>query len=184
MEAATRAAGPVSHRTDRLARLCEPPAGHRLYAVLDGASIGDLPARLLASGAEHVCLYRGELIPELAAAAPYLVRLDTHARLRNTILDHWSEHWGVLLVSRAELRVLRNHFRRLLLVWGPQQKAMYLRYYDPRVLAMLAPVFEPEQVRKLFGPVESFWGEGESTDLACCYQEKEGRIHVALTALA
>lgn len=183
MEAATRAAGPATSRTERLARLCEPPAGYRLYAVLDGASIGDLPARLLASGAEHACLYRGELIPELAAAAPYLVRLDTHPRLRNSVLDHWGEHWGVLCTSRVALRELRNHFRRLLLVWGPDQKAMYLRYYDPRVLAMLAAVFEPEQVRKLFGPIESFWGEGEDADHACCYQAREGRIDIALTVL-
>lgn len=185
MEAVARSGRPaLARRTEQLIRLCEPPPGHGLYAVLDGASIGELPAKLLGSGAEFACLYRGELIRELAAAAPYLVRLDTAPGLRDQVLAHWGEHWGILLDSRAGLRTLRNHFRRLLLVWGPGQRALYLRFYDPRVFAMLAPVFEPAQVRKLFGPVECYWGEGSGPDEICRYQAQAGVIEIRQGAIA
>ncbi|WP_295456225.1 DUF4123 domain-containing protein [uncultured Thiodictyon sp.] len=48
----------------------------RLYAVLDGAAIQNLPAVLADQQLVNVSLFRGELEPELAQVAPYLVELD------------------------------------------------------------------------------------------------------------
>ena len=56
---------------------------------------------------------------------------------------------------------------------------------SPRTIAtMLAPVFEPAQVQKLFGPVECYWGEGSAPTEVCRYQAQAGAIEMLRTALA
>ena len=49
--------------------------GTKVYAILDGASIPQLPEILARLEVEAECLYRGELAPDLAEAAPYLARV-------------------------------------------------------------------------------------------------------------
>lgn len=50
-----------------------------VFAVLDGATVPDLPATLTSLRAEYRCLYRGELQPDMAEVAPYLVLLEREA---------------------------------------------------------------------------------------------------------
>lgn len=180
--AASARGEPVGRRRDQLARLCTPPSGHALYALLDGAVVGELPQRLVAAAGEYVCLYRGELVAELAAVAPYLLRLDSAPAWRDRVFDHWGEHWGVLLTSRAGLRALRDHCRRLLLIRGPGQRSYYMRFYDPRVFPLLAASFDTRQLRELFGPIEYFWCEDSATQVRR-YQLEAGRITSSSTRL-
>ena len=43
-----------------------------------------------------MCLYRGELQPDMAEVAPYLVKLDRDAPFTDWVLDRgWGNHWGV-----------------------------------------------------------------------------------------
>ncbi len=135
-------------------------SGVPMYALLDGASIPDLPDYLRRSGLAHVCLYRGALAPDLARAAPYLVRFAAHEVLaRDYAVRGWGEHWGVFFSATASLRELRRHCRRFLMILGPQGKPMYFRYYDPRVLPVFLATCDTMQLRKFFGPIRVFYAE-------------------------
>src|SRR5262245_523205 len=82
-----------------------------VYAILDGASVQDLLDRLYEDKPEYECLYRGELKPDLAEVAPYLVRLEYKTKFCDWVLQQgWGRHWGIFVVSYADLRVLRRHF--------------------------------------------------------------------------
>jgi hypothetical protein len=133
------------------------------YAVLDGASVPDLPQELWKLGPEYECLYRGELEPDLAECAPYLVRLEPeHAFTLWVMEEGWGHHWGVFCTSPAELRDLRTHFRKFLMVYDPTGKPLYFRFYDPRVLRVYLPTCNEEERELFFGPIQNFIAEASA----------------------
>jgi hypothetical protein len=133
-------------------------ADQRLYALLDGAAIPNLTALLAEHQVVNVCLLPGELEPELAQAAPYLVQLEAQSPLTGLLLTgEAGPHWGILATSAADLRTLRMHFRKFLSVWDPDGKPLYFRYYDPRVLRLYLPTCDAEELSLLFGPVTAFY---------------------------
>lgn len=135
----------------------------RLYAVLDGASIANLPTLLAAQQLPNVCLMPGELEPVLAQAAPYLVQLPAQSPFAGLFLTQGlGNHWGILVTAAAGLRTLRMHFRSLLSVWGPDGQPLYFRYYDPRVLRVYLPTCNAEELGTLFGPVTAYYAADES----------------------
>ena len=135
----------------------------QIYAVLDGASIPSLLALLSEHGVPNVCLLPGELDPELAQAAPYLVQLDAQSPFAELFLSQGlGNHWGILALSGADLRTLRMHFRKLLSVWDPDGKPLFFRYYDPRVLRIFLPTCNAGELRTLFGPVTGYYAEAEA----------------------
>ncbi len=147
-----------------------------VYGILDGASIPGLLPALEEHQPQHLCLYRGELDPELAMTAPYLARLEPESAFTRWILGKgWGQHWGILAVSRADLRELRRHFRSLLMVYGPDTQPLYFRYYDPRVLRAYLPICEPGQASALFGPVRRYLAEGEEPEQLHRFWLAEGR---------
>src|SRR5260370_33098673 len=102
-----------------------------VFAVLDGASAPDLVKNLYAHEPEYCCLYRGELRPDIAAVAPYLVRLESGNKVAEWVLgDGWGAHWGVFVPSTADLRALRDHFREFHTVELPNERTVLFRYYD------------------------------------------------------
>ena len=149
-------------RNDSLRKRLFPEAGLISYAVLDGAAIANLPVLLSRFGVEHVCLYRGELAPDLAAVAPYLVRLQAAAPFTDLVLKAWGQHQGIFaLAEAADIRVLRKHFRQFLMVRGPDAKLLYFRYYDPRVLRAYLPHCNRQEIGYVFGPVRYYLCEDE-----------------------
>jgi hypothetical protein len=131
----------------------------QVCAVLDGASVPDLPAALLQHDPRHVCLYRGELAPDLAECAPYLVRLEPDAAFTSWILeDGWGEHWGIFALAPQSVpfRELRKHFRTFLMVYDADGQPLYFRFYDPRVLQAYLPTCSEEDARTIFGPVSAY----------------------------
>jgi len=138
--------------------------GTNVYTVLDGASVPDLPQVLWEHEPEHVCLYRGELEPDLAETAPYLVKLERQSPFTWWVLSEgWGSHWGIFAITPAEvdLRTLRQHFRRFLMVYDPDQELIYFRYYDPRVLRVYLPTCNVEEMEIVFGPIDSYMLEDE-----------------------
>src|ERR671937_3314394 len=93
--------------------------GDELCAVLDGASVPGLIERLDGDRSLEVeCLFRGELEPDMAEVAPYLVKLDPASELAEWIVGTgWGQHWGTFVTSRQGFRALRNHLRALTLVY-------------------------------------------------------------------
>ena len=128
-----------------------------VYAVLDGASVPDLLTQLYELEPEFECLYRGELEPDIAEVAPYLVCLDPDSEFTRWLLaEGWGQHWGVFASSDADMRALRRHFRTFLIVYDPDGKPLYFRYYDPRVLRLYLPTCNDAELQTVFGPVVSY----------------------------
>lgn len=138
-----------------------------VFAVLDGASIPQLRTTLHQLEPPHVCLYRGELDPDIAQVAPYLVELEPDSEFTNQlVVDGWGKHWGVFIRSTADLNAVRRHLRGLLIVNDADARPMLFRYYDPRVLQRFLPTCDPEQISAFFGPVDSVLLEnGDGTEL-------------------
>ena len=137
------------------------------FAILDGASAPGLVKKFYEHEPEYCCLYRGELEPDIASVAPYLVRLEPGAPFAELVLgEGWGAHWGIFIVSTANLRTLRNHFREFHTVQLPDRRLVLFRYYDPRVLRSFLPACNPPELRAFFGPVQNFIAESETAEIA------------------
>ncbi len=135
--------------------------------ILDGARDPRIFSLLLDSHLENSCLYSGPLHPELELAAPYLVRLDfEHRGTRRLIREAWGNSWGIFLRCDSGLRALRRHLRGLLIVIDHAGRRLVFRYYDPRVLRAYLPTCTANELRTVFGPVESVWVEDETPEAA------------------
>jgi hypothetical protein len=139
-----------------------------IYAVLDGASVEQLPQILWEHEPENICLYRGELEPDMAAVAPYLVKLEYDRPFTKLVCEKgWGNHWGIFTITSAEvdIRALRQHFRKFLMVYDPDGKLIYFRYYDPRVLRAYLPTCNAEDINIIFGPIGSYVLEDEDSSM-------------------
>lgn len=136
-----------------------------VFAVLDGASARALLKGLYEHKPEYCCLYRGELKPDTATVAPYLVRFEAGTPFAEWVLrEGWGAHWGIFVVSTGDLRALRDHFREFLKAELPDQRTVLFRFYDPRVLRCFLPPCNETELRTFFGPVQSFLVEGETPE--------------------
>ncbi|MFW6161641.1 MAG: DUF4123 domain-containing protein [Planctomycetota bacterium] len=148
----------------------------RTYALLDGASVPDLPQRLWEYEPEYDCVFEGELEPDIAEVAPYLVTLEPDAPFTEWVLDRgWGNHWGIFLLSADPIYRLHRHFRRFTLVRDPDDKILYFRYYDPRVLRVYLPLCNPEEMDTVFGPVRCFLLEDEDPAVLLRFSRGRGQ---------
>ncbi len=152
-----------ANRASRLKKLLFKSRYQSVYAVLDGASVPGLPKRLAKAKEDYMCLYRGKLEPELRAAAPHLVKLRQESNLTDWILEEgWGKHWGIFAISEIGLEAMGRHLRGFLRVRGPEDKILYFRYYDPRVLPVFLPTCYAQELKTIYGPISRFLVE--STD--------------------
>jgi len=137
----------------------------RSFAILDGAAVPDLALKIYEMQPHAVCLYRGELEPDLAEVAPYLVELFPGTAFTDWFLSEGTKvaDWGIFARSPYSLTEMRKHFRKFLTVYDETGKPLLFRYYDPRVLRKFLPTCEREGLEKLFDRVTEFLAEnGES----------------------
>lgn len=152
--------------------------GMHVYAVLDGASVANLRPKLYNLRPEHVCLYRGELKPDIAEVAPYLIRLERDSAFTKWVLgEGWGKHWGIFAVTKAEMNPLRTHFRTFLMVHDSAGKPLYFRYYDPRVFRVYLPTCNAQELKTVFGPVEFYLIEDEDNRSAILFRKTSGALH-------
>src|SRR5215831_12216195 len=97
-----------------------------VYAVLDGASIPDLLDNLYVENRpEFECLYRGELEPDMAEVAPYLVLLKRDSEFYGSFLaGGWGKHWGLFAIGPADFRIMHRQRRKCLTVNDPDGKPL------------------------------------------------------------
>jgi hypothetical protein len=137
----------------------------KLYVVVDGASAPDLRQRLWQDEPEVECLYRGEIEPDIAHVAPYLIRLEKGSDFTTWLIQEgWGNHWGIFVWSPVDLPTLRRHFRKFLMVHDSEGEPLYFRYYDPRVLRTFLPLCNATDLAELFGPVTAYLMEAESKE--------------------
>ncbi len=137
------------------------------YAILDGASVPELLPQLYEHEPEHTCLFAGQLDPELAQTAPYLVLLEPDGAFTDWVLEEgWGNHWGIYATASADIVFIqmRKHFRTFLRVRDPDGKPLYFRYYDPRVLRVYLPTCNADEARTIFGPVTRYIMEGDTPE--------------------
>lgn len=138
----------------------------RVYAIFDGAATPGLLDQLYSDPRpDFACLFPGTLAPDMAAVAPYLALLEPEADFTQWALGNWGQHRAIFAVSQAELWQLRSHFRALITIHGPRGRPLKFRYYDPRVLRVLMPTLDREQMNALFGPVLTYCLEDEDPNV-------------------
>jgi hypothetical protein len=148
-----------------------------LYAVLDGARHGSIYPAVLKSGFEFECLYRGELDPDLAEAAPYLVRLERQMPFTHWLVAKgWGDNWGIFVAAAASLRDVRQHLRKFLMVYDADARPLYFRYYDPRVLRVYLPTCKAEELKTFFGPLQCYMVEGADATTVLRFTTASGSL--------
>ena len=148
-----------------------------IYAIVDGARDRRIFSNLLNSYANSVCLYRGDLHPELEFAAPYLVQVDFDDRFTQSLIrDGWGRSWGVFLKSPHGLDRLRKHLRTLLRVEDESGRKLVFRYYDPRVLRAYLPTCIADELRTVFGGIERFYTEAEDPNQLLEFRLERGKL--------
>lgn len=158
---------------DRLATHRQTNKAVQLYAVVDGIQYEEHTGnRLTRDSRSRYALFDGTPDRELAHAGPWLIDPfaaleEERAALFDTLADLDRSRPAVvwLMTDRLVMLLWRELSQRLEAQTEDGTPAL-LRWYDPRVLASLAQVLEPDQR-------ETFFGVGE---WHFYYQGKRARI--------
>lgn len=146
-------------------------ADQRVYALVRGRCIADLPARLEQAQAgdeldDFDCLRPGALSAAERAAAPWLVQLKRDSALTDWLLfaadrDHGAAAgreggWGLIARSALPFLALRAHARELGRARLPDGREIALEWMDPEVLQALLASAAPDQLDRAFAGVDEF----------------------------
>ena len=146
----------------------------RVFAVLDGAVIPELRMKLYEMKPVHHCLLSGELEPDMAEVAPYMVRLLPGTPFTEWLLKEcWGKNWGVFAQNRETVLEMRKHFSSLMTVYDEAGQPMMFRYYDPRVFRKFLPTCQPNEIKTLFGKIDTFLVESEDKGSLISYELSE-----------
>lgn len=149
----------------------------KVFAVLDGAVTPEVVKHIYALQPEHVCLYAGELAPDMQEVAPYLVQLDPNAEFTIWLIEEgWGKNFGIYAQTQRDLHEMRKHFRSLLTVYDPQHEPLLFRYYDPRVLRLFLPTCEKHELATMFGAIDSFLLEAEDASKLLSFSRVDGAL--------
>jgi hypothetical protein len=134
--------------------------GTRLFCILDGASVPELPMQLYKMQAANECLFKGDLEPDMLYVAPFVVHLPADGKITDWVFgEGFGKHWGIFVQSRRSMNEMRRHFRSLVSVYDEDARSLIFRYYDPRVLHKFLPTCDGDQLIKFFGDVDAFFAE-------------------------
>ncbi len=123
------------------------------------------------------CLYAGEVHPDLAPAAPYIVELrDGDPLLRAWRTQGRGKNWGVFCESALPLSLVRFHFRHFLQARLPDKRIVEFRFYDPRVFRVYFPTCSPDELVRWFDGLQRFLVEDESGEGTLEYTLLAGRL--------
>lgn len=155
------------------------------YVLIDCAGIDGGEARIPHDAFSEIeCLFTGDLAIELANVGPYLGRLRSlEMDVANGVEDLLSRHVGTLVVltdpapEAAELTFsqVHRHFRKFNVVYGPDNKPLFFRYYDPRALTDVLKLLDAKQLFDFFGPVDMFVSF-DSSNQAIQSQRQAGKL--------
>jgi hypothetical protein len=155
-----------------------------MWMIVDGARDEQVYSTLISSYLQYSCLYAGDLPHQLERAAPYLVQLELDDRYTRRLLDQaWGNSWGVFLRCSEPMAIIRRHLRHFLKVQDPRGRTLIFRYYDPRVLRVYLPTCTREELATFFGPIKSFYLEGDEGESVWDYKKDSGKLSVGKVAL-
>ncbi|MGI9331736.1 MAG: DUF4123 domain-containing protein [Gammaproteobacteria bacterium] len=145
------------------------------YAILDGAAMPGLLARLANDAGEFECLFRGELEPGMKEVSPYVTQLERGSEFFEWLVERgWGRHFGIFALSNADLATLHRRLRRLTLAEREGGRTTLFRFYDPRVLRRLMPTMDNAQLVQFFGPIQRYVMEPEHAERAALQFDFDG----------
>jgi len=160
---------------------------YNLYMIVDGASAIGLLDYFVDTELEHCCLLSGELDPELAETAPYLIRLEQGHDLTNWLIDKgWANHVGVFCMADPAISFndVRKHFRGFLMVRDAEGNPVFFRYYDPRVLRVYLPTCDERELPTIFAEtVYSYFTENDDGSELLQFQVVNDEVVTNVTEL-
>lgn len=149
----------------------------RLYAILDGASIPDLPQRLYETNTPNYCLLRGDLPPDLVHAAPYVAVMFPGSAFSEWVLQESpGKHWGIFAHCRFSIKEMRRHCRGLVNVVDEKGEPLMFRYYDPRVLRKFLATCTPAEIATFFGRIETIFAENADGSAMTAFRIQNGAL--------
>jgi len=142
----------------RLTQLRTALPSLRLYALVDGIQYENQRGERLEDRPGFVSLFRGTPDGPLAHAGPWLVDVeDVGDTLASDLASLEREALAVSwLISEADLVGLAQLLQLHLDVRLPDGSVALLRFWDPRVLASLANVLDPQQRSTLFAYIQEW----------------------------
>ncbi len=162
------------------------PQGERrdIWMIVDAARDRAIFRMLLEGHLESCCLHKRfpPSAPEITA--PHLVQLECQGKNTRRLLQHaWGNHCGIFLKCDLGRDRLRNHLCQFLTVRDPRGRRLVFRYYDPRVLRVYLPTCFEEELRTVFGPIQSVWTEGQLPNDMLEFRFHRGRLAQGRLAL-
>lgn len=125
-----------------------------VFALLDGASVRQLPDYLEDEDAEHAALVPlTSDEPEEVTRAAYLVRVERDSTVAEWLAaDGWGRHWGIFVIcpKGTDFDDLLRHLREMAQVRLPDGRIVYFRFYDPRVWRHFCATCDTTQSQHLF----------------------------------
>lgn len=153
--------------------------GGGLYMLLDAARDPRIFAWLseLREAVEARSLYQGDVGESLAHVSPYLlsVREEQPESLRLAEAG-LGRAWGLFVTTAIAFDDLRRHLRKFNIVYREDGTPLVFRFYDPRVLRIFLPICNEDELRRFFGPIDSFWTESEKGDAMLRFRMREGEL--------
>jgi hypothetical protein len=148
-----------------------------LYGIFDGASVPNLPMRLYESQLPNQCLFKGDLDPDLAYVAPYLVYLPPEHEFTEWVFSEgFGDDWGIFARTQHSLIQMRSHFRSLAKVYDQSGNSRTFRYYDPRVLRTYLPACKAEKLTEFFGNVDVLFAESEDGENLLRFEVRDNAL--------
>ena len=141
-------------------------AENRLFVILDAVDIPAIPQLAEQYGFERaLSLYVGLHPAEHWPVGPYIFRAD--GPLLDWVAANLKTHpWGILAVPQTPEITVQNafaHFRKFVLMAVGGQR-VYLRFYDPRVLAQYVKRAPGPKLQEFFGPWRFLGGTSANSD--------------------
>ncbi len=139
-----------------------------LYSVVDTCGASHVKSFIETLESDSTSLFYGKAKREFQDIAPYLIRLDKQS-LQWIQENVWDEPWGFVFGSQLEFESLRRHFRRFLLVEGPNGKELFFRFYDPRILRSFLKAASKEVVAQFLEPIRFLYVVTEDLEVEQLY---------------
>jgi hypothetical protein len=139
----------------------------QLFMLLDLARDLRIYTRLIELGGaiQARSLYQGDIGENLAHVSPCLVTLRQDQPEACWFAEAgFGQSWGLFITAPIGFDELRRHLREFNIVYRDNGTPLIFRFYDPRVLRIFLPTCTAAELRRFFGPVESFLTETAEAD--------------------
>ena len=124
------------------------------------------------------CLYGGETAKRMQFTSPYVFDFSKNKTLRDLMATlSWGESWGIWYDSVHSIEERRAAFRRHHMTELPDQRKVYLRFFDPRIFPTFFEHCEAEERHDFAKGVRQFLLESEhAKNRVLTYKLNQGKF--------